>query len=452
MPDDVVEVKIVGKDETGAAFKSAGKNVEEMGTRSSKATEVAKLGFWTMGEAAENAAQSLGVPNQAARQLGNAVESLASKMGGMAVPIGIAILAVTAAVAVWKNLKEEKARVAQETIKAGKSFMDEAIEMNKNWHASEKLKDSTYGLYIAKRNMAILTGPATIRALKEELDELNKQLDKTQELTDAKMRYFMGVERATAYDEKRAKLLGEIGVKLETIRMEEERLTQLRNDKAGRKDVVGSLTIHEQTAIAIKEIYAKMYKDLDDMNLQHGLNVLVQYRDQKQAELSLEQMHTDAMLNTMGNALAAYAAATGKNAKAVFILQQALAMAQIWVDTGRAAMSAAATAAVLGPAAAVAAAASMWKLGYMNMAIVASTTIGGYSQAGKSGGGGAPQGGDSAAGGGSSAAGGGSSINLTLIVNGHTTNLGALTEDVLKTIYNNNGSVGGLSVSVERSA
>lgn len=445
MSDNEIVVEITGKDSTGAAFKSASKNAEEMGQKSSKASEAAKLGFWTMGEAAENAAQSLGVPNQAARQLGNAVESLASKMGGMAVPIGIAVLAIGAAVAVWKKLKEEKERVNQETIKAGKGFLDEAIGMDKNWVASEKLKDSTYGLYVAKRNMAILTGPATIRAMKEELEELTKQIDKTNELTDTKLRYFMGEERATAYDEKRAKLLGEIGVKLETIRIEEERLAQLINDKAGRKDVIGSLTIHEQTAFALKAIYGKMYQDLEDMNLQHGLNILVQYREQKQVELALEQTHTDAMLNTMGNALTAYAAATGKNAKVIFLAQKALALGQIWVDTGRAAMSAAATAAALGPGAAAAAAASMWKLGYINMAIVAATTLAGLSSAGKAGAA-PPTGTYPASPITGQPTGGSGGSNYTFVIGGQR----YTAEDLAREIDRNNGNIGNLQLSYQR--
>jgi hypothetical protein len=52
-------------------------------------------------------------------------------------------------------------------------------------------------------------------------------------------------------------------------------------------------------------------------------------------------------------------------------------------------------------------------------------------------------------GGGSSS---GPSVNLTLVVNGQRMNLGELTAGVMQTLYDNNGSVDGFTMQVERHA
>jgi hypothetical protein len=97
------------------------------------------------------------------------------------------------------------------------------------------------------------------------------------------------------------------------------------------------------------------------------------------AEINLERNAQQMKLNIASQAIDGYIAVTGKQNAVLFTLQKALAVGQIWVDTQRASMAAAASVAgipIIGPEMAAAAYAEMQALGQVSMAIAAATALG----------------------------------------------------------------------------
>lgn len=131
--------------------KKATKSMENVAESTANTGETGRLAFFAMGEGAENAAQSMGVPNQVARQLGTTVEGLASRMGGLAVGFGMAGLAAMAVVGIWKALADRKRELAEATAKNVAALQGEVAELYKNRGETERVRKAKYDLLVAKQ-------------------------------------------------------------------------------------------------------------------------------------------------------------------------------------------------------------------------------------------------------------------------------------------------------------
>lgn len=134
---DEIEFPISAEDMTKAGIDSAKKNLDGLGRNMDKTSQAAKLGFWGIGEAAENSAQSMGVPFQMSKKLGNAVEDLAASMGRSAIAFGVVGVAAMALYAIYSKVAEEKQKLREEDVKAGQSAAStlESLTNQKNYTA-----------------------------------------------------------------------------------------------------------------------------------------------------------------------------------------------------------------------------------------------------------------------------------------------------------------------------
>ena len=144
---------------------------------------------------------------------------------------------------------------------------------------------------------------------------------------------------------------------------------------------------HEEGKFLLYQIYMEKKRLLGEQQAQQEVDIA---RRAAQQEMSIQRHKlnmTTNMLNTTQNVLGAFASFSDKNNKAMFIMQKAVAIAMIWVQTQIAAMSAAAAVAgipIVGPALAAAAYSKMQILGYISMAAAAATAIGQMSAGGGS--------------------------------------------------------------------
>ncbi|HAR46979.1 MAG TPA: hypothetical protein DCS05_12690, partial [Nitrospiraceae bacterium] len=157
MADDDIKITITADDKASATFRAAGQAAEGF----AKKTEGARLATWGLGEAAENAAQSLGIPNQMSRQLGNSVENLASRLGGAAMAFGALGLAAMAVYGIYnfviarkKRMAEEAHKLAEATRKvreqieqSGKASADWLSHADKHIKKTREMRDADYALY-----------------------------------------------------------------------------------------------------------------------------------------------------------------------------------------------------------------------------------------------------------------------------------------------------------------
>ena len=127
----------------------------------------------------------------------------------------------------------------------------------------------------------------------------------------------------------------------------------------------------------------------DARKIQRG-TLTIAYQKQMNAALkNLDLMYHQTHLNIASQALDAYVAVTGKRNAAIFLMQKALAIGQIWLDTERAAMAAAAFGAMTGGVTGGHVAyAQMKALGTISMAMAAATALGQVAMGTWSGGGG----------------------------------------------------------------
>lgn len=139
------------------AARDMGKTVEKSGTGT-------KLALWGAGEAAENLAQSMGVPTQMGRRLGDTFQDMISRAGGVAVAFGGISLAIMAGLGIYnlfvernKKLAEEAAKAAEakaklrdETIKAGQAASEWLLKADRHIDKSREMAAAEWEVYKAE--------------------------------------------------------------------------------------------------------------------------------------------------------------------------------------------------------------------------------------------------------------------------------------------------------------
>lgn len=181
--------------------KAAG-STERLGKKS----EAARLGVWGMGEAAENAAQRLGVPNQMARQLGNSVETLVSRLGmGTMALTGVAFAAM-AGVAAWNYYQEAQRKAREETMKASDAAMkwiDSARIGTTETKALAKAKDDLWQVEKDRASFNLKHGLADqAKRVQEAAEKASKAFKENEVVDDIVTRRIFGTResRQKAYD------------------------------------------------------------------------------------------------------------------------------------------------------------------------------------------------------------------------------------------------------------
>jgi len=413
-----------------------GKTSHTMGRSMAAGAETGRLGMWSLGESAENLAQSMGVPHQMSRQLGNSVERLMGGMGKLAVGFGVASLAAMAAYAVWTKVNEEKKKAHEELEKNVDALLKEESALSKNMlstqglrEANERLRDVKRGILDQKFGEWIKQEADEIARLKNELADggpwgaIWKWIKDVKELEDmdAEEKKRRAVEVNNLINEKEAEL----------ARKREERKTQRLNEIVILNDAEKAQYYDYQTIIN---------KSIDD-DARRAEKAEQQAQREMQARQAVAQNFANAfqMMSTLG----------GKHARQFFTLYKLAAISETIISTMVAAQHAMAWGTKTGsPILGAIWATSTILAGMARVAVIRSQEFNG----GGGGGGGAVGTFSANPATGLPAGNGTGSVNLTVFINGQATNIGEITAGVVNELYRNNGSVGGFTVAVERSA
>lgn len=126
-------------------------NLEAAGGATEKAgkqTEAGRMGFFLLGEAAEEAGRTVGVSGQVMRQVGTTVENVAARsFPKWGAALGVAGLAGTAVVGVVTMLIDRKKRLAEETLKAASAAEDWIDKARTSTKETWELRDANERLW-----------------------------------------------------------------------------------------------------------------------------------------------------------------------------------------------------------------------------------------------------------------------------------------------------------------
>lgn len=223
--------------------KKAEQAMDGVEKKSKQTGETGRLAFFALGESAENAAQSIGVPNQVARQLGNTVEGLAGRMGRLAIGLGVVGLAAMAGVAIYQKLREEKKRLMEQDIAAGMTAKGTIDGLIAEESFSKKLRDEIRSLNAEKKKMADEDLERAIEAQRLKIIEMSKDVkDQTGLLNSLKalMRSFAGenYEKVIADDVARANN----AMRAQALILRELMITRQKSKEGRTKDDFKDLT------------------------------------------------------------------------------------------------------------------------------------------------------------------------------------------------------------------
>lgn len=437
--DKPIEVAFVADDsQIQDVMARVGKTSESMGRSVGKGSEAARLGLWSMGEAAENAAQSFGVPHQMARQLGNSVEGLSRSMGGLATAFGLAGLAAMAAYAIWQQVSEQKKRQHEELEKNISALIREEQAMFGNKIETTELKEANERLFEVKQRILDRDFPKWVKeeteAIKKLREEANSSTGVLRGLWEALISPFTGTGSQKAFSrsvEEQNKLRDEA----------DQKEAEIRKRKAER----AAAEINELAQL--NEAEKKRYYDYDAVMTE------VSRRDQEESikrimqaqhEQRMKQQAYQVIAQNFASSFQMMASIGGKHARNWFTMYKLSAMAEAVISTH----AGAARALKDYPAPiSYAVAAAITLAGMAKVAAIRAQTF---------------QGGGASVGGGAVGtfpanpatglpeSGGGATIIVN--INGQMAGTYDLTRGVVEELYRNNGSVGGFSVQVERSA
>ncbi len=233
--DISIRINVDGVDETVKDLKNVGNITEEMGYRSKKASEIARLGFWGMGESAENLAQKLGVPNQAARQLGNSIEGLTANMGKGAMAVGGMAFAGMILYGIYTHLAEQKKKAAEETIKgadaAGKwieSALKEEAQTKQLTLAKQAYAKAEFDINKTLMGRGIISQSNVV-------DELKKSYETAFRLQkEGRVSEYMTIDALRDEVKSRKEALAQASAKLAIMKAEQKLFTEGNKDKASK--------------------------------------------------------------------------------------------------------------------------------------------------------------------------------------------------------------------------
>lgn len=463
------EIEITAKDLTASGVNSAKKNLDDLG----KAGETARLGFWGLGEAAENAAQSMGAPNQLSRQLGNSVEGLASKLGGAALAFGLVGFAAMAGVGIYNHFAEAQKKATEETLKAGVAAGNWIEAATKDQAQTDELAKAKGRLRQAEFDLNKQRAEAAIPAMVQQLKDLTKEYNALRDV-EAGGKIPLSLLMKSVFSEpgkeadKLKLVIGELAGQLGVARAQAQMFGEANRAAMGMGDGLSEAELIDARNAYAWDAQTQFDKDmiawkaendaiLRGMDYEEYLTKTQLARDATQVqideEMRLQQFKQTAFTSTLSFMTQSFQAmynAGGSHARRNFSLFKTAAIVETVINADRAAGSAYAWGNMLGgPALGTALAGIAYAAGWARVQSIRKQTFDG---GGGGGGGGAPvtYGGSSAVVPPSGTGTGG--INLTLNVNGQQTGIYEITKGVVKTLWSNNGSIDGLSVSVEQSA
>lgn len=438
------EIEITAKDLTEAGVESAKKNMRSLGDTARKSGEVGRLGMFALGESAENAAQSLGVPNQVSRQLGNSVERMASSLGVAGLALGAVGLAAASAVLIWRKYREEQEKIREEKIKAGLAagawitgILNETANTRELVAAKKEMAQAEFDINRARIEQAF---PALLAKQAELQAKYNLELKRS--IGEAFV--WIGTwEDAKKKAEGFRLELNMVNAQLALTTAQQKLFSDQNRERTGDAKGGKSLeeTAAERNARAIEQIEYRKNLAILALRDQLAADNLVRYQEEQR----VNAMRMQAVQDITGNMAQTFMMLSQLNtshARRYFSIYKVAAIGETIISTARGAMKAYAEFGPFGGAAA----AAIIALGAAKVALIRAQSF--------DGGGGAvgtfaanPATGLPATGG----AGGGPS-SITININGQKAGEYELASGVLRTIYNNNGSVDGFALEVVRSA
>ena len=462
-----------------------------------KQAETARLGLWGLGEAAENAAQGLGVPSQISRQLGNSVEKLASGLGMGAKAFGAIGLAGMAVYGVYKLVADREKKLSEETRKAAELSMNWVESARVNVRETDKLRVAKEKLFQSEKAINEFNLQKGIKEQERAIDEMARNIAAMEEGENEGAllgsETVLGKWLVGTAEERKAELKGAQldyeKSKAVLLNMKADLELSLgggigrkmpKEEKPDRGDVTVTnqyereaayqnqlLALYKSTGASKEEIWtqelaafdittkAKManatgeqdYYDIEALRAMERVTKVNDYerkQDKLTNDMKLQMAQATAgNLAQLGQVMSDMG---GKNARKWFTLQKHASIAEAIINTYVGADKALGQGGIYGAVLA----ASVIALGMANVAKIRSTEFG--SSGGGSAGGGAvptfnanpvtglPR--DQQR----------QSLNLTLIVNGEERRIGEITEGVVNELWRNGGNSRGITVSMKKNA
>lgn len=356
MGEESISYTISVEDMTKPGTDSATRNLEKLGGNVEKTSQVAKLGFWGMGEAAENAAQSMGVPNQVSRQLGNSIENLAGKLGAGALAFGGLAFVVMAGVGIWQHYADAQKKAAEETLKAAdasgkwiESALGEAAQTRELTAAKNALKAAEFESNKVRIESGIVAQQAVIEGLQKQYDkvvQIRGQLESDttgsfwQQSLVGSMLHGGKSDREIAVRDIKLKL-DEASAKLKEFYAQQ----QLYSEENKSKISGGGRFPWAEYKAALD--FEAQYQQVLAMSI--GQAEAEEFRRENQAKKELEFVNTQKRLekdlaqykyDTIMNSLQAIDSATKGKYKAIFLAMRGMAASQAIIQGNAAAVAA----------------------------------------------------------------------------------------------------------------
>lgn len=449
--DEEIKIIIGADDQATEKLKNVSKTAADTGKNMKDAGETGRLGMFAMGEAAENAAQKMGVPNQVSRQLGNTVERLAGSLGMAGAAFGVVGLAVTAGISVWQRYTEEQRKAREELMKLSDAAGDWARQNEKQ---TMGLSLASYNQYLAerkKRTEELAKGiEAEEKALKglalrtQETYTIEVQLDniETRTLKNSPER----IEAAKKELEQRKATLA---VRRAELAMLESRPKTFQ-EFAGEKEQSEGLA---KMRAGLRAYQAEVISS--ERDLYYARNAMAAQFTQQQVdeELRAAALKREAFMSTprfLAESFQAMYQAGGQHAQRNFRLFKMAAKAEALMNADRAAASSYAWGSQLGgPVLGGVMAGIAYLAGLARVKSIDQMTL--------EGGGSGPAGATptySASPTTGQPQNGGNALNLTLVIDGQrqTYNIKQTTRDVIMELDRNNGTIDGVGVQMVRFA
>ena len=304
---------------------SVGQKSETMGQSMKRGSEAGRLGMWSLGESAENLAQSLGVPHQMSRQLGNSVENLASSFGKYAAAMGIVGLAAMAAYAIWSKFNAEKKKEHEELEKSVDGLLKEESALAGNKIQTTELQQANERLHAVKKR---ILDQNFAEWMKQEREEIEKLTEKIVEMKDRGytgliapiMNYIYAQQIAQKNEKDAQKLIDERDQKEAELRKKQaERANARANDLAKDNEAEKK---HYYDYAAIME--AETRKDQEES---------IKRIMQAEHERRLRQQGYQVIASNFAQAFQMMASIGGKHARQWFTMYKMAAISEAIIST-----------------------------------------------------------------------------------------------------------------------
>lgn len=446
MADEDISINITANDEASAKIRAVGESAK-------KAGEAGKLGFFALGEAAENAAQSLGVPNQVSRQLGNSVERMSASLGMAGIALGAVGLAATSAVLIWRKYREEQEKIREEKIKAGQAAAAWITGILAETANTRELVAAKQEMARAEFEINKARAEAAVPELLAKQAELQAKYTLEQKRANGEAFIWIGSwEDAKKKAEGFRLELGMVNAQVQANNAALKLYTDANKDRIGSGGKGFDTTASDlewQNMIAFSQAHMKYEAEALEASRQYTADqaMLTQARiDDANRERDAKR---EAFYNTAGFLSSSFQAmyqAGGAHARKNFSLFKIAASAEALINADRAAASAFAWGTQLGgPGLGGALAALAFAAGMARVKSIRAMTLEGGGGAGGS----IPTYTTSPTTGETS---GSPVVNLKLIVNGVEKGITELTGQVVSELGRNSGSIGGWDIMMSRTA